>query len=245
MSFCLGVLLSLSGGCDLGTKGQVDIRTKCFSEGNGYFYSKGTIMAERKSAGQIYRQYSKQIAAQGSALQQSVVETFGFEPTHAVSPPKLSPGEIAICARLDTIIDCMAQQTTTLEPAPLTEAPQQKRERGYWVKAVKQLHDQLKENGTLHLFDERIGSPSEMLELMHPLKLCTIDERDDRHIQKYVGNALEKYKDAVSERMLPRAERHQDRSTRGNISELAQNGMVEDRNRNGKAWDYTNSDSAQ
>ncbi len=113
------------------------------------------------------------------------------------------------------------------------------RPRGYWAKAVKQLHDQLKENGTLHLFDERIGSPSKMLELMHRLELCTIEERDDRHMQKYVGNALEKYKDAVSGRMLERAERHQDRSTRGNISELAQNGMVEDKNRNGKAWDLS------
>ena len=133
------------------------------------------------------------------------------------------------------------QEREHTNPTNAVFQPKQRsgRPRGYWAKAVKQLHDQLKENGTLHLFDERIGSPSKMLELMHRLELCTIEERDDRHMQKYVGNALEKYKDAASERMLPRAELHQDRSTRGNISEMAQNGMVEDRNRSGKAWDLS------
>ena len=187
-----------------------------------------------KTAGQICREVSKKLAAQRSAIQQSVIDTFGIEPTNAVSPPEMSPGEVAICARLDTLIDCMASQTTTLDAAQPPNRP-----RGYWAKAVMQLHDQLKENSTLHLFDERIGSPSKILELMHPLELCTKEERDDRHVQKYVSNALKKYNNAVSGRMLERAERHQDRSTHGNISELAQNGMVEDRNRNGKAWDLS------
>ncbi len=135
----------------------------------------------------------------------------------------------------------MARFADSIKATDAVSPPEQKpgRPRGYWAKAVKQLHDQLKESGTLHLFDERIGSPSKILELMHPLELCTIEERDDRHVQKYVGNALKEYKNDVSERMLPRAELHQDRSTRGNISELAQNGMVEDRNRNGKAWDLS------
>ena len=206
--------------------------------GKRNFYSKGTIMAERKSAGQIYRQYSKQIAAQGSALQQSVVETFGFEPTHAVSPPKLSPGEIAICARLDTIIDCMAQQTTTLEPAPLTEAPQQKREYGYWPDSLKRLLHILKNSGRAVDFMACAKSGANMLELLHEHGLATIAERDSKSTQRAVCKALEKYRDYVNAYV----KKHQDdyRTDIEQLDDVAHGaGLIEARRKSGKSHDYT------
>ena len=233
MSFCLDVLLSL-----VETVGSEDIRTtrqkdKMLFGGKRNFYSqKGAAMAD-KTAGQICREVSKKLAAQRSAIQQSVIDTFGIEPTNAVSPPEMSPGEIAICARLDTIIDCMAQQTTTLEAAP-----PEKREYGYWPKAVNDLMQILKNSGGMDDFICHAGSPSSMLDLLRVNGFATMAERDDRSTQRAVGNVLKKYEGLVNEYAILSQDGY--RASVEQLDDIANGaGLTDARRKSVKPHDYT------
>ena len=118
------------------------------------------------------------------------------------------------------------------------EAPQQKREYGYWPDSLKRLLLILKNSGRAGDFMARAQSAANMLELLHEQGLATIAERDSKSVQRAVGKALEKYRDYVN----AYAKTHQDgyRADSGQLDDIANGaGLTDARRKSGKPHDYT------
>lgn len=224
MSFCLDVLLSL-----VETVRSEDIRTnrqkdKMLFGGKRNFYSqKGGAMAQHiiKNGWRMYVRSpeEKQLRLQEQEARRNKQHR---EEQNAAS--------LALLEELRGI-----RQGIESQPA---EAPQQKREYGYWPKAVNDLMQILKNSGGMDDFICHAGSPSSMLDLLRENGFATIAERDDRSTQRAVGNVLKKYEGLVNEYAILSQDGY--RASVEQLDDIANGaGLTDARNKSGKKYDYT------